>query len=168
MATKKRTPRKRQGEAADDRLAHDGIDSAADASETPTEDDPSTDEIETARSDYQGHLKAVEELAEMTATQEWGRRHAWIQREIKTARAKLETAEKPREVLALQQKIVAYREFLRVLRQPVDDMTNFIREMPLFATGFPKHASWNEALGRAELRDAAPADKKRGIKESTT
>lgn len=135
-------------------LTHDGVDALGDAPETPQEDEPSDAEVESARSDYAGHLKAVEELAEMTSTPEWQRRHSWMQREIKTAAVALLTEDKPKEIVKMQQRVAAYREFLRVLRQPVDEMTRYIQSMPLFAPEFPKHPFWNEALGRAELRSA--------------
>lgn len=140
-------------------ITHDGVDALGGAPETPQEDEPSDAEVESARSDYAGHLKAVEDLAEMTSTPEWQRRHSWMQREIKTAAVALLTEDKPKEIVKMQQRVAAYREFLRVLRQPVDEMTRYIQSMPLFAPEFPKHPFWNEALGRAELR-SAPTSKK--------
>lgn len=136
-------------------LAHDGVDAVPDAPEDPREDDPTpeADDDGQVRVDYDSHLRAVEELVEMTSTVEWQRRHAWIQREIKRSATALLECEKPKEIVAHQQKVRAFREFLSVLKQPVEEMISFCKDMPLFAGTFPKHASWNEALGRAELRE---------------
>lgn len=162
MATRKPPQRKPADPEWEEDIKHDGIDAVPDAPENPAEDNPSPDpgESDMSRIDYEALLRAVEDLVEMTSTPEWQRRHAWIQRDIRRCADQLLVVEKPREVVALQQRVAAFRDFLRVLRQPVDEMTTFCREMPLFAGTFPKHASWNDALGRAELRDAAITKKK--------
>lgn len=104
-----------------------------------------------AMSDYDGYLDGVKELKSMTDTKAWHRMFGEIKVAIENHGKSVLVAEKNRDVIRHQEGVKILRGVLAKVREPVDELNNFVHNMPLFSAQMKTRASWNEALGRVEL-----------------
>lgn len=107
-----------------------------------------------AMSDYDDYLARVMELKSMTDTKSWQRMFGEIMSAIDRHGKSVLVAEKNRDVIRHQEGVKILRGVIAKVREPVDELNNFIHNMPLFSAQMKTRASWNEALGRVELNDA--------------
>jgi hypothetical protein len=105
-----------------------------------------------AKSRFEALLAGVLKLKEMTDTPGWQKVYADLQARIKQHGQDVLNAEKTRDIIAHQEGVKRFREFLADLQAPVGALRNYVSEMPLFASEFHTRAQWSEALGQVELK----------------
>jgi len=106
-----------------------------------------------AISDYKEKLDAVSELKKMTDTKAWQKFYAHINRSIEEHGKKVLDAEQTREIVRQQEGVKILRSLKYKVKEPVSELNNFCHNMPLFAQEFDVRASWNDAIGKVELKN---------------
>lgn len=105
-----------------------------------------------SKSRFESLLAEVLELKAMTDTPAWQKVYARLQDRIKGHGQEVLNAEKTRDIIAHQEGVKRFREFIADLQAPVGALRNYVTEMTLFAAEFHTRARWSEALGQVELK----------------
>ena len=107
-----------------------------------------------ALNDYDGYLKKVVQMKEMTDTPAWkGLFRSWQRDKLETANAIL-TEDKTRDMIICQERIKAVNRLVESVELPVLNLQEFCNGMPLFAGNFKTRAAFNKDTGTIELRTA--------------
>ena len=115
------------------------------------EDDRRAAEKARVRSEYDEYVVAVMQLKHMTDTKQWRRYYDMMVTERRWHEVDILTAEKPRVVVSHQEAIKFINAMLTRLKQPVDDLNEFILKMPLFIPDHHTRAAWNPSTGSVDI-----------------
>lgn len=95
--------------------------------------------------------KAVEQTKAMTDTDAWAHMSAWLRTEIEAAKDALLTADSTRDVVRLQQRVLAFGDFLDAAAGPVREFSICVSTNPLFAQEVAQEYRWNSKSDRVEV-----------------
>lgn len=107
-----------------------------------------------ALSDYEGRFANVLKLKQLTDTDAWRQLFKSMGKQIAGhAESLLDHTLGTKDVIYHQQGVRVLRDLLTQIRAPMDALTSFASDMPLFAQDAVKqHATWNAKTGCVELQ----------------
>ena len=105
-------------------------------------------------SDYQKRMGKVKQLKLLTDTEGWKQLYSYMSKSIANhAEGVLDYTLSTKEVMYHQQSVRVLRDLINRVRSPIDALTSFAEEMPLFATNeISERAEWDSKTGTVTIR----------------